>query len=105
MAASQSAQEKNHFPEVVAKKAFKNSVLHEIGLAQLPAKKGRTGITCRNDMSKVRAGMINRKLTAEIPRPQMESLGWAAPSETLLQWVTQTALSGATVLSGMQVPY
>ena len=53
--------------EVVAKKAFKNAVLHEIGLGEFPAKKGSTGIACRNDMSKARARMINRKLTAEIP--------------------------------------
>ena len=50
-----------------AKKDYKNTVLHEIGLAQLPAKKVRTAIACRNDMSKARARMINRKLTAEIP--------------------------------------
>ena len=64
---AQSAQETGHLPEVAVKGDFKNSILHEIGLSQLPAKKGRTGITCRNGMRKARARMINRKLTAQIP--------------------------------------
>ena len=51
----------------VGKGPFKNAVMHEIGLDKFPAKKGRAGITCRNDMNKVRAHMINRKLTAQIP--------------------------------------
>ena len=50
-----------------AKGAFKNAILHDIGLSQFPAKRGGTGITCRNDMNKARAGMINKKLTAQIP--------------------------------------
>jgi len=50
-----------------AKKAFKNAVMHEIGLRKFRGKKGSTGITCRNDMNNVRAHMINRKLTAQIP--------------------------------------
>ena len=52
-------------PEV-GKEPFKNAVMHEIGLGKFPAKKGSIGITCGKDMGKVRAGMINRKLTAEI---------------------------------------
>ena len=51
----------------VGKEPFENVVMHEIGLGKFPAKKGRAGITCRNDMNKVRAHMINRKLTAQIP--------------------------------------
>ena len=34
---------------------FEKVILYEIDLSQLPAKKGRNGITCRNGMNRVRA--------------------------------------------------